>query len=240
LRARPASPRNAGGPCTGTASRRRARRAAALACICATLAGCAAERDAAQPDGEHLIAAPPAGWSEVSALNQGNLRIAEYVDPEQVTPDRVDSVRFESQASAPLPDPIDFLLGMREELKSQCQGVRDFPIFSGLENGYPTSVRLLLCRQKGDPPRGEVRMIKAIQGAEQFYIVSRSRSTPPFAPEAEPMSVEDMALWSTWLGGVKLCDTRGTAHPCPAADGVDEQTPAAGEDAGAPQPSGDE
>jgi hypothetical protein len=198
-------------------SANRARAAAIVSCLCATLAACAAERNA-EAEGELLIAAPPAGWTEISALNQGNLRIAEYVDSEQVTPDRIDSVRFESQASSPLPDPIDFLLGMKEDLREQCRGIRDFPIFSGFENGYPTSVRLLLCRQKGDPPRGEVRMIKAIQGTEQFYIVSRSRSTAPFAPEEEPMSVEDMALWSRWIGGVSLCDTRGTEHPCPNPD----------------------
>jgi hypothetical protein len=215
-----------------------ARRALVLACLCAALAGCAAEHDT-KPEGEHLIAAPPEGWSEISALNEGNLRIAEYVDAEQVTPERVDSVRFESQAATPLPDPIDFLLGMREDLKTQCQGIRDFPIFSGFENGYPTSVRLLLCRQKGDPPRGEVRMIKAIQGDEQFYIVSRSRSTKPFAPDEEPMSVEDMALWSTWIGGVKLCDTRGTEHPCPGEQDAQAPAAAAGSDPGTTQTPAD-
>ena len=168
--------------------------------------------------GEQLIANAPAGWVEVSGLNQASLRIAEYADPETLTPDQVDSVRFESQAGQPLPDPIDFVLGMSEELRSDCKGFRDFPIFSGLENGYPTSVRLMLCRQQGDPPRGVVRMLKAIQGNEQFYLVSRTRNAGPFEPEAEPISVEDMAIWSTWLGGITVCDTRGAEHPCPAGN----------------------
>jgi hypothetical protein len=172
--------------------------------------------DAAPQTGELLIASAPEGWVQVGGLNQGHVRIAEYANPENLSPDRVDSVRFESQAGDPLPDPIDFLLGMREELREQCKGIRDFPISSGYENGYETSVRLMLCREKGDPPRGEVRMIKAIRGAEQFYIVSRSRNVPPFAPEQEPMTVEDMAIWSAWFGGIRLCDTRKAEHPCPA------------------------
>ena len=174
-----------------------------------------AAADAPPQTGELLIASAPEGWVQVGGLNQGQVRIAEYANPENLSPDRVDSVRFESQAGDPLPDPIDFLLGMREELRGQCKGVRDFPISSGYENGYPTSVRLMLCREKGDTPRGEVRMVKAIRGAEQFYIVSRSRNAPPFAPEQEPMSVEDMAIWSAWFARVHVCDTRSTEHSCP-------------------------
>jgi hypothetical protein len=166
--------------------------------------------------GELLIASAPEGWIQVGGLNQDNVRIAEYANPENLSPDLVDSVRFESQTGDPLPDPIDLLLGMREQLREQCEGMLDHPIFSGYENGYATSVRLLFCRAKGDPPRGEVRMIKAIRAADQFYIVSRSRSTPPFEPDQEPMSVEDMAQWSDWFGGISVCDTRKTEHPCPA------------------------
>jgi hypothetical protein len=202
---------------------------AALLLAVAVLGACGAPADDRTADGEPpadgappqtgelLIAQAPEGWVEVAGLNEANLRIAEYVDPDTLTPEQVDLVRFESQAGQPLPDPIDFLLGLREELRSNCEGFQDFPIFSGYENGYPASVRLYLCRAQGEPKRGLVRMVKTIQGTEQFYIVSRTRNSAPFAPEAEPLTVEDMAIWSTWLGGILVCDTRDAeAHPCPA------------------------
>jgi hypothetical protein len=195
-----------------------------------TLAACAdraeqgAERvattePAGPATGELLIAAPPTGWVEVSALNEDKLRIAQYTDPANLTPDQVDSVRFESQAGAPLPDPIDFVLGVREELRQNCEGFRDFPISAGYENGYPTAVRLLLCRAQGDPKRGLVRLVKAIQGQEHFYVVSRSRSSAPFEAGSEPMTEDEMAVWSSWIRAIRVCDTRDPDHPCPTPAG---------------------
>jgi len=203
---------------------------AAVSALAAALAGCApsdgdktTEQTPAPATGELLIAKAPEGWVQAGGLNQGNLRIAEFADPATLTPDQVDTVRFESQAGDPLPDPIDFVLGLREELRGNCQGLRDFPIFSGYENGYPASVRLMFCRSQGEPERGLVRMVKAIRGKEFFYIVSRSRTSAPFEPEAEPLSVQDMAEWSTWIGGITVCDTREAEHPCPQPPADAEQ-----------------
>lgn len=208
---------------TAPPARATAQRLAALA-LAAALAACtpsdgdkATNEPAAPATGELLLAQAPEGWVQAGGLNQGNLRIAEFADPATLTPDQVDTVRFESQASDPLPDPIDFVLGLREELRGNCKGFRDFPIFSGYENGYPASVRLMLCRSQGEPERGLVRMVKAIRGKEFFYIVSRTRTSAPFEPEAEPLSVQDMAEWSTWIGGITVCDTREPEHPCPPA-----------------------
>lgn len=204
------------------AAARVARFAAALA-TAVLMAGCGSapsdtpEHERIAPDsGEILIGSAPAGWMEAGGLNRGTLRIAEYANPATLTPDLVDTARFESQATLPLPDPIDFVLGASAELAARCQGFEDHPVFAGYENGYPTAVRLMFCRRHGDPSRGEVRMVKAIQGKEQFYIVSRSRMTAPLEPDVVPLDAAEMAAWSEWFGGITLCDTRLPAHPCPA------------------------
>ncbi len=191
--------------------------------------GCGSEsngaRPAAGPDGaraapqtgELLLAQPPAGWVEVTSLNRGQVRIVEYAAPDTLSPDRLDLLRFESQGSLPLPDPIEIAGAMSAEMAGLCQGFEDFPIHSGFENGYPTSVRLLTCQAYGEPVRGEIRMTKAIRGSEQFYIVTRIRRTAPFEGDAVPVSVEEMAEWSGYFSRVSLCDTRDAAHPCPGA-----------------------
>jgi len=171
--------------------------------------------EAAPPTGELLLAQPPAGWVEVTGLNRGQVRIVEYAAPDTLSPDQLDLLRFESQGSLPLPDPIEVAGAMSAEMAGLCAGFQDFPIHSGFENGYPTSVRLLICQAYGEPVRGEIRMTKTIRGNEQFYIVTRTRRTAPFEADAAPVTVEEMSEWSDYLSRIGLCDTRDPAHPCP-------------------------
>jgi hypothetical protein len=58
-------------------------------------------------------------------------------------------------------------------------------------------------------------MVKAIRGSDHFYIVSRSRRTPPLQPDVEPLNAEAMASWSYWFSLITVCDTRNEHHPCP-------------------------
>jgi hypothetical protein len=175
--------------------------------------------------GEQLLVEIPEGWVAVNSIQQQELHIAEYLDPTNLTAERVDSVRLEALTGDPLPDPIEFLGGLRDLLRENCKGFVDFPISTGFENGFPSAVRLMLCREQKEPTRGLIRMVKAIQGDQAFYIVSRSRSTPPFTAGNEPMSVEDMGYWSAWIGAVRLCATApggetalGRAPGCPNED----------------------
>jgi hypothetical protein len=193
--------------------------ASRLALLVALLgSACNAERPSpasAAPADEQLIASPPPGWVQVGGLSRGDVRIAEYGDPATLTPTRVDSIRFESLGGKPLPDPIDIVVATGLDLSKRCEGFQDTPIFSGYENGYPTSVRLMFCRQQGRPPWGEVRMVKAIRGNEHVYIISRSRRTPPLQPHIEPLSAAEMASWSYGFSLITVCDPRDPGHPCP-------------------------
>jgi hypothetical protein len=177
-------------------------------------AGSAAE--AAATEGELLLAQPPAGWVETAALQTPNLRMAEYGPP--VEPDGVvERVTLEAQPGTPLPDPIEFVLAVARDLGARCRRLEDVNVSSGLENGYPTSVRLIICREFRDTPQGQVVMAKAIQGNEQFYVITRRRLTAPVAADTPPLTAQEMAEWAAYLKGVGVCDTRRPEHPCPAS-----------------------
>lgn len=181
---------------------------------------------AAPADGETLIASAPEGWIETGALETPALRMAEYGPPDE-PPETVERLTFEAQPGLPLPDPIEFVLAVSRDLKARCKGFQDINVSSGLENGYPTSVRLMICPEFRDSPHGQVVMAKAIQGNEQFYTITRRIRTPAVPPAAEqadqdpaerrqPLSAQAMAEWSTHLKSVRLCDSRAPeAHPCP-------------------------
>jgi hypothetical protein len=171
----------------------------------------------AAPEGEILLASPPEDWRETRGLNRGAIRIAEFTAPSGPDANRLDQIRFESMGTLPLPDPIDFLADMSREMASACERFEDFPVHAGYENGYPSVVRLFVCHRRGDPPSGELRLVKAIQGAEQFYVIARSRRTDALGPDDPLVGPEEMAAWSRHIGAIGLCDTRGTDHPCPAS-----------------------
>ena len=95
---------------------------------------------------------------------------------------------------------------------------RHFNILSAEENGYPTSVRFMVCPANSVTNTGQVTLIKAIRGNDRFYVVTRAKRVP-VAVEGEqvkPISDEEMAIWSTYMRAIRVCDPqRGTIHPCP-------------------------
>lgn len=194
--------------------------------------------------GELLIATPPAGWSETAALETPTLRMAEYAPPgaapeiialEIVAPDSGDPasgdpedgtavatepaavtrLTLEAQNITPLPDPIEFLRAISIGMSARCDKLSDTPVQSGLENAYPTSVRLAVCPAYRDRSGSEVALTKAIRGNERFYVISLRHRGPPISEENPPLSAQQMAEWTSWLRGVQLCDTRTAEHPCP-------------------------
>lgn len=193
---------------------------------------------------ELLLASPPAGWIETAALNTPKLRMAEY-GPRAPAPEglvapteSVERVTFEAQRGDPLPDPINFVLGVSRDLSERCDPYYDVNVSSGLENGYPTSVRLMICAEFRDSPQGQVVMAKAIQGKEQFYVITRRRTTGSIDEGTQPLTAQEMAEWTTYLNRIAVCDTARVGHPCPADAGVTAPAAPAGQsDAAVPSRS---
>lgn len=207
--------------CADSADRSGAAAAPAAAAAEAAAAGGTADAVSPPQEGELLLASPPGGWIETGALATAALRMAEY-GPAAEDEGTMERVTFEAQPGRPLPDPIDFVLGVSRDLAKRCKSFADTNIASGLENGYPTSVRLLICNEFDDGPQGQVVMAKAIQGKEQFYVITRRRLGPAATADVPPLSAQAMAEWSAYFKGIRVCDTRDPEHPCPTGgNGID-------------------
>ncbi len=171
--------------------------------------------------GEQLIGQPPAGWRRVGTTDIGNLRRAEFVPEEEPVDDSnaawTRRITFESLQEDPLPDPIAFIELMNSDRVYACGTFHSYPTFSGLENGYPTSVHLLVCHRDRVTERAEVSMIKTIQGNEYFYVITRAwRGAPIPRDEAPPLDETEIGGWALFMKSISLCDpSRPEAHPCP-------------------------
>ena len=166
--------------------------------------------------GEQLLAQPPEGWQQGFATKTPSLRLVEFLPAENSAEDWVEKVTFESLSGDPLPDPIDFVTGIAADQSDTCERFEHFNIQSGLENNYPTSVRLLACSHNELTEKGQVTLIKAIQANDHFYVITRSKRVPPIAEGAQPISEAEMATWAAYMRAITVCDTNSAQHPCGA------------------------
>ncbi|TDJ39078.1 MAG: hypothetical protein E2O54_11510 [Gammaproteobacteria bacterium] len=184
--------------------------------------------DAPAVTGERLLAVPPPGWIRTFEMNEAGVRLVEFMPPGGNTEQWIDKVSFESfngaggnAGGSELPDPIVLIQHIAKERERECAGFEDYNTFSGFENNYPTSVRLLLCHRNKVSGRGEISMLKSVQGNSDFYVVQRTRRVEPYEDRQPPMTNEEMGLWSLYLRSISVCDDARPEHPCPASQSAD-------------------
>ncbi len=188
--------------------------------------------DAPAITGERLLAVPPPGWIRTFELDEGGIRLVEFMPREGNPEEWIDKVSFESfngggnsggnggdgnAGGGELPDPIVLIQNIAKERERECEGFEDYNTFSGFENNYPTSVRLLLCHRNKASGRGEISMLKSVQGNSDFYVIQRTRQVDPYEGQQPPMSNEEMGLWSLYFRSISVCDDTRPKHPCPAS-----------------------
>ena len=96
----------------------------------------------------------------------------------------------------------------------KCNFVQHSNLFSGLENNYPTSVRLYLCGESNITNKGDIKIVKAIQGKQYFYVIRIVSRIAPFEQNMSNFSKYVIATWSTYLKGITLCDDAQSLHAC--------------------------
>ncbi len=166
--------------------------------------------------GEQLLAAPPGGFKEIFSSDNPGLRMVEYIPEGEARDSWQEKITFEALSGDPLPDPIEFLKALAADQAGACaEGFSEYPTFSGFENGYPTSVHLMICRRSRVVEQSQITMLKAIQGNESFYVVTRAQRAPPLAEGASALSEEAMGGWALYLKAISLCDNGVAEHTCP-------------------------
>lgn len=181
-------------------------------------------KDADNP-GERLIAQPPATWQSVFTLDTDRIRLAEFIPADEDKEDWTLKITFESFIQPDSSDPIEILLKEADRYREKCKFVQHFNLFSGLENGYPTSFRLIMCGAGNFSGKGEVLLLKAIQGEVYFYILKLLKRVAAFQPHQSDTGEEEMAEWATYFKMLIVCND-SKDHPCPSAKPATSARPA--------------
>ncbi len=186
-----------------------------LIVVLAALASCASTPDVIKSS-EQLLIDPPPGWELVYQFNNSETRLSDFVPAGETATVWQRKLSLESHARLKDTDPIEILMAEVRRLQDACTLVQHFNLFAGLENDYPTAVRLIMCGENKLLAKGEVSLNKAIQGNDYLYIVRMVRRVPPFEPHQPEVRDEEVAGWATYLQRVSLCNPDlADAHPCP-------------------------
>ncbi len=163
---------------------------------------------------EQLLASPPPDWTLVYQLNNVTSRLSDFIPPGESENEWTTKLSFESFTGLKGADPIETLLSEVTSDEQNCSFVQHFNLYSGLENGYPASVRLYFCGENLLTGKGEVKLVKAIGGNEYFYLVRILKVIEPFQINEPDMAKEEIAEWSSYLRKIVLCDPQSAAQAC--------------------------
>ncbi|MBQ73983.1 MAG: hypothetical protein CMQ20_03030 [Gammaproteobacteria bacterium] len=190
-------------------------RVVSILALTSSLVACTTRPPSTEVTSESLLAKPLLNWKLVYQLNNISTRLSEFVPPEETDTEWTSRLSFESYQEIAGSDPIEILLSEVRRDQQDCSFVQHFNLFSGFENGFPVSVRLFLCGENTISGKGEVKMIKAIAGDDYFYLVKLLKRVAPFDINQPEVGKGEVAVWSTYLRSISLCDADKPEHPCP-------------------------
>ena len=148
-------------------------------------------------------------------MNNGTTRITDFVPPKETDTNWTTKLTFESHANLVGSDPLTIIHDLVKDEHTKCTFLQNFNLFSGMENNYKTSARLLLCGRSKYYGKGEVSIIKAIDGDDYFYIIRIQKFVKPFKLNQSKFNKHEMANWSQYFAKIKLCNSASSKHPCP-------------------------
>lgn len=182
------------------------------------LLACAGIMDAEEQSkpAEQFAAKVPPEWKVVYQLRRGEIMLAEFLPKDEEASDWRTMLSYEFHAIHPWVDPIEFMNDFSTNQAGLCEGYQSLEMKSGLENGFPTAVRMLVCPKMMESGKGRVTLLKVVQGTRGYYVAALTRRIDMFAPTDTPVEPAEVAAWSQFMRQIVVCIPGDTDHPCPS------------------------
>lgn len=161
----------------------------------------------AEVTGELLLMGMPAGFKVDFQDRKGPILVTEMVPEKETADDWTEKLSTQIFVGLKSVSPAEFEKESRRQWLEVCKEGQYSAIASGEEKGYSFSVWMLSCPYSKAPGRPEFALFKAIQGADDFYVVQKA-----FRFE---LAREQVAQWMQFLKVVSLCDSRLPEKACP-------------------------
>ncbi|MCZ6868971.1 MAG: hypothetical protein O7G84_05670 [Gammaproteobacteria bacterium] len=167
---------------------------------------------------EQFAARVPPEWKGVYQYRRADIMLAEFLPVAENVADWSTMLSYEFHAVDVWMDPIEFVDNFAANQAELCEGFRNLNMSSGMENGYPTSVRMLICPKMLASGKGRVTLLKAMRGDRGYYVAALMRRADEFEPEETPVSPDEIAAWSQFMRQIIVCVPGDSEHPCQPSD----------------------
>jgi len=156
--------------------------------------------------GENLLAPIPQGFKAGYTTANSKENTAEFVPTAESVSNWSRMITI-SVFKVSMLEPDLFAGKLVQEWSAACTGASGQKIKSGLENGYQYSLWLFGCPFNSLTGKPQTMLLKAIMGSYSLYSVQFAYS----AKDTDALDNEGLGF----LNGVRVCDTRIKARPCP-------------------------
>ena len=163
--------------------------------------------------GENLIVKFSKDWKLAYQTKRGGVRISDFIPVDQTMENwqRMVTVKV---FKGVIESPSTFLDRIEAGIRKSCKDVKSDSPGVVVDNGYEAAVQFVACANETHTGNGTLSLTKAINGNEGFYMVRRAWRGKPFSIDTMPISRQEFSIWLNQINAAKVCDTRGTDHPC--------------------------
>lgn len=166
--------------------------------------------------GEQLFVPPPKGWAVVFHEIEDGAEITEVTPKGQNAANWTEILAISILDGKPVKSAQEALQERFAIIEAGCESVGAGPSNLAVENGFQTVMRAIACPKSTEWGKGEMSLIKVINGNERVYVIIRSWRGEPFAKGQLPLSDATTQQWLNFMSRVVLCDARyPERHPCP-------------------------
>lgn len=162
--------------------------------------------------GEVLALRPPLGWQKLRDAVSGRQRIIIYL-PQRQGPENWRQMMVyrivEGRTDRGL---ARWLSATQSILARRCKHAATHRLNVAESNGYSAAQVLQVCRGDRITGKDQVVIMRIILGKERVYMVQWISRLAVGAPLPRESLLE---RWSASVDASRVCDTRGTSHPCP-------------------------
>ena len=192
------------------------------------LLGLAALSDAARAgaEEERLLVAVPDDWTIVPSVEQGQVRLEQFLPPGQSVDDWVEMVMVVTHLGAGGMDPAAAASALVEASEATCGETAMAPPGIGEINGRPMVALVLACRDP-KPVEGVTALVKrfevtgamVIQGLANLYFVQRSWHGDEAEADLEILAERHADIWAPFFRtGIEFCETGWLGESCAALE----------------------
>jgi len=138
----------------------------------------------------------PYGWRVGYRAQDASRAIVEIVPQQENVQQWTRMITIQKYANPKNYQPESFIDGLADSAKLDCPRSSLTPIRNGKQNGFQTSQKIFVCKNKIATGAATILNMKAIQGKQYFYVIQ--------IIYRRNMTEDELVAWLGFLGGITV------------------------------------